>query len=217
MSETAANVAEVIGLVKEPLEFSHTVYKENFYKTKIEVLRDSGKYDEIRIIVPERITDVGKGWAGRMVAIIGEFRSYNRREGGKSRLELFLFAKAFQELGEGEDGYWNKVTLSGYICKPVIYRKTPLGREISDILLAVNRPYGKSDCIPCICWGRNARFADSFEIGGHIQVQGRIQSREYQKQSAEEKYETKTAYEVSVSELEVIESEGHKDQVADAE
>lgn len=199
MSETAANVAEVIGLVKEPLEFSHTVYKENFYKTKIEVLRDSGKYDEIRIIVPERITDVGKSWAERMVAIIGEFRSNNRREGGKSRLELFLFAKAFQELGEGEDGYWNHVTLTGYICKPVIYRKTPLGREISDVMLAVNRRNGKPDYIPCICWGRDAKWTSFLDVGQKVEIEGRIQSRNFLKKVGEEEYEQRTAYEVSAN------------------
>ncbi len=138
----------------------------------------------------------------------GQFRSYNRHEENKNRLVLSVFAREVSFLeGEEEDQNPNHIFLDGYVCKHPVYRKTPLGREIADVLLAVNRPYGKSDYIPCICWGRNARFADQFQVGTHIQLGGRIQSREYQKKVGEEKYEKRVAYEVSVSKLECIETE----------
>ena len=218
MKMIEANKAEVVGFVTEPFGLDHKVHGEEFYRTTVRVMRDSGAHDDVPIVVSERFADVTKSMAGNMVAVVGQFRSYNKPdETGKRKLILFLFAQAFQPLSEGEGGYWNRVCLVGAICKPVIYRKTPLGREIADILLAVNRPNGKSDYIPCICWGRDARFADSFEIGGHIQVWGRIQSREYQKKLGENEVEKRVAYEVSVSELEAIESEECKDQVTDAE
>lgn len=135
----------------------------------------------------------------------GQFRSYNRHEETKNRLVLSVFVRDLQ-VNEQEDECEkpNHILLDGYICKPPVYRKTPLGREIADILLAVNRPYGKSDYIPCICWGRNARFAQNFEVGSHVQVWGRIQSREYQKRIGEEEFEKRIAYEISVSKLEYV-------------
>ena len=207
MKMIEANKAEVVGFVTEPFDLDHKVRGEGFYRTVVRTMRDSGKYDDVPVVVSERLTDAKKSQVGNMVAVVGQFRSYNKPENGKRKLILFLFAQAFQPLSEGEGGYWNRVCLVGTICKHPIYRKTPLGREVADILLAVNRPYGKSDYIPCICWGRNARFADSFEIGGHIQVQGRIQSREYQKKLGEDEIQTRTAYEVSVQEVEVYEDE----------
>ena len=101
----------------------------------------------------------------------------------------------------------NQIFLDGFICKKPVYRMTPLGREIADILLAVNRAYGKSDYIPCICWGRNARYAGSLEVGGHIQLWGRIQSRQYQKRVSEDEVVNRVAYEISVSKIECIEDE----------
>ena len=137
--------------------------------------------------------------------MFGQFRSYNRHEENKNKLVLSVFVREVNLL-ESEDEIQrpNSIFLDGYICKEPVYRKTPLGREIADLLLAVNRPYGKSDYIPCICWGRNARFAESFAIGGHIQLWGRIQSREYQKKIDENEYEKRIAYEVSVSKMEYL-------------
>lgn len=209
MKMVETNKAEVVGFVTKPFGLDHKVHGEGFYRTVVRTMRDSGKYDDVPVVVSERLTDVAKSQVGNMVAVIGQFRSYNKPdESGKRKLILFLFAQAFQPLSGGENSYWNRLSLIGTICKPVIYRVTPLGREIADILLAVNRPYGKSDYIPCICWGRNARFADSFEIGRHIQVWGRIQSREYQKKPGEDEIQTRTAYEVSVREVEVYDEEG---------
>lgn len=138
--------------------------------------------------------------------VSGQFRSYNRHDEQKNRLVLSVFAREVSFIEEELDGAkTNSILLDGYICKLPIYRKTPLGREIADLLLAVNRPYGKSDYIPCICWGRNARFASAFEVGEHVQILGRIQSREYVKKLSETETEKRTAYEVSVSKLECME------------
>ena len=144
-------------------------------------------------------------YTGEYIMVNGQFRSYNRHEEQKNRLILSVFVREVEFISEEPDGAkTNSVLLDGYICKQPIYRKTPLGREIADLLLAVNRPYGKSDYIPCICWGRNARYASAFEVGEHVQVLGRIQSREYVKRLSETETEKRTAYEVSVSKLECM-------------
>jgi single-stranded DNA-binding protein len=156
-------------------------------------------------MISERLIDVKKDYRGKYMEASGQFRSYNRHEEAKNRLVLSVFVRDVTVLSEeNECEKPNHIFLDGYICKPSIYRKTPLGREIADILLAVNRPYGKSDYIPCICWGRNARFAESFDVGSHVQIWGRIQSREYQKRIGEEDYEKRIAYEISVSKLECV-------------
>ena len=136
----------------------------------------------------------------------GQFRSYNRHEEKKNRLVLSVFAREISFVEEEDDSVKsNQIYLDGYICKPPVYRKTPLGREIADLLIAVNRPYGKSDYIPCICWGRNARYASAFVVGGHVLIWGRIQSREYMKRVSDTEMEKRVAYEVSVSKLEYLE------------
>ena len=138
--------------------------------------------------------------------VSGQFRSDNRHDEQKNRLVLSVFVREVSFIEEELDGAkTNNIFLDGYICKLPVYRKTPLGREIADLLLAVNRPYGKSDYIPCICWGRNARFASTFEVGEHVQIMGRIQSREYIKKLTETETEKRIAYEVSVSKLECLE------------
>lgn len=141
-------------------------------------------------MVSERLVDVSEDYQGRLVEVSGQFRSYNRHEGAKNKLVLSIFVREWEEVEENlESGKTNQIFLDGYICKAPIYRKTPLGREIADLLVAVNRPYGKSDYIPCIAWGRNARYASTFEVGGHIQIWGRVQSREYVKKINEEESE----------------------------
>lgn len=207
MSETAANVAEVVGFVTEPFGLDHKVHGEGFYRTTVRVARDSGAHDDVPIIVSERLTDAKKSQVGNMVAVVGQFRSYNKLENGKRKLILFLFAQAFQPLSEGEGGYWNRLSLIGTIRKPVIYRVTPLGREVADVMLAVNRAYEKSDYIPCLCWGRDAKWIQFLETGQLLRIKGRIQSREYQKKLREDEIQTRTAYEVSVQEVEVYEDE----------
>ena len=159
------------------------------------------------VMVSERLVDVSQDYQGEWICISGQFRSYNRHEEKKNRLVLSVFARELSFVEEEDDSVKsNQIYLDGYICKPPVYRKTPLGREIADLLIAVNRPYGKSDYIPCICWGRNARYASAFAVGGHVLIWGRIQSREYMKRLSETEMEKRTAYEVSVSKLEYSES-----------
>ena len=197
------NQVTIAGKVVSEFAYSHTVYGEDFYTVDIEVCRLSNSCDIIPVMVSERILDISSDYRGCTMKACGQFRSYNRHEESRNRLVLSVFAREVEIVDmEQEEQDPNHIFLDGYVCKKPVYRKTPLGREIADVLLAVNRPYGKSDYIPCICWGRNARYADQFEVGAHVQIWGRIQSREYQKKIGEEEYERRVAYEVSVSKLE---------------
>ena len=199
------NRVSIVGEIVSEFRFSHEVFGEGFYVTDVAVSRLSDMFDTIPLMVSERLVDVTKNMTGSIVEASGQFRSYNRHEGNRNRLVLSVFVREWQILEENLDsGKTNQIFLDGYICKSPIYRKTPLGREISDLLIAVNRPYGKSDYIPCIAGGRNARFASTFEVGGHIQIWGRVQSRDYVKKISEEETEKHTAYEVSVSKLEYV-------------
>ncbi len=200
------NQVSIAGEVVSDFTFSHDVFGEGFYVLEVVVSRLSNSYDMIPVMVSERLIDVKQDYKGKFVEVIGQFRSYNRHEESKNKLVLSVFAREIKMVDElSENAKPNHIFLDGFVCKPPIYRKTPLGREIADVLLAVNRPYGKSDYIPCICWGRNARFAESFAVGGHVQIWGRIQSREYQKKINDVEFEKRVAYEVSVSKLEYLE------------
>ena len=200
------NQVTIMGEVASTFTYSHEVFGEGFYMADVLVKRLSSSEDRIPLMISDRLMDVTRDYTGEFIKVSGQFRSYNRHEEQKNRLVLSVFVREVEFIDEELDGAkTNHILLDGYICKPPIYRKTPLGREIADLLLAVNRPYGKSDYIPCICWGRNARFASGFEVGEHVQVLGRIQSRDYVKKLSETETETRTAYEVSVSKLECIE------------
>lgn len=196
-----ANSARLIGYVAGNLEFSHDVHSESFYKMPVCSERLSENKDEIIVTISERLIGELDLEIGTKVEILGQFRSYNNYSGEGSRLILTLFAK---EIFLSDLECDNEIYLNGYICKPAIFRTTPFGREIADILLAVNRAYGKSDYIPCIAWGRNAKFCESLPVGSNIRVWGRMQSRKYQKKLDEETVVEKTAYEVSVSKLELV-------------
>ena len=197
------NRVSIIGEIVSDFRYSHQVYGEGFYIVDVAVSRLSELSDIIPLMVSERLVDVTENCVGRLVETSGQFRSYNRHEGLKNKLVLSVFVREWEFVDENpEAGKTNQIYLDGFICTAPIYRKTPLGREIADLLIAVNRPYGKSDYIPCIAWGRNARFASTFEVGGKIQVWGRVQSREYVKKISEDEIEKHTAYEVSVSKLE---------------
>lgn len=197
------NQVSIMGKVASGFTFSHQVYGEGFYLVDILVKRLSDSEDRIPLMVSERLVDVTQDYEGEYIMVQGQFRSYNRHEEKKNRLVLSVFVRELTFVEEADDSIkTNQIFLDGYICKPPVYRKTPLGREIADLLLAVNRPYGKSDYIPCICWGRNARYASAFEVGGHVLIWGRIQSREYIKKLGENETEKRVAYEVSVSKLE---------------
>ena len=200
------NQVTMIGEIVSEFEFSHEVYGEGFYLVDISVSRLSDSVDYIPLMVSERLVDVTQSYIGETISVSGQFRSYNRHEEKKNRLILSVFVRELEFVDEIEDDIKsNQIYLDGYICKEPIYRKTPLGREIADLLVAVNRSYGKSDYIPCICWGRNARYASSFEVGSHVEVYGRIQSREYIKKIGEEQTEKRVAYEVSVNKIEFLE------------
>lgn len=197
------NQVSIMGKIASGFTFSHQVYGEGFYLIDLLVKRLSDQEDRIPLMVSERLVDVTQDYEGEYIMVQGQFRSYNRHEEKKNRLVLSVFVRELSFVEEADDSIKsNQIFLDGYICKPPVYRKTPLGREIADLLLAVNRPYGKSDYIPCICWGRNARYASAFEVGGHVLIWGRIQSREYIKKLGENETEKRTAYEVSVSKLE---------------
>ena len=200
------NQVSIMGRIDAPFTFSHQVFGEGFYMTQLLVKRLSDCEDSIPVMISERLLDVNQDYQGEYIEVHGQFRSYNRHEDKRNRLVLSVFAREVSFVEELDDSITvNQIFLDGFICKPPVYRKTPLGREIADLLLAVNRPYGKSDYIPCICWGRNARYASAFAVGGHVLIWGRIQSREYVKKISEEETEKRIAYEVSVSKLEYLE------------
>lgn len=207
------NYLILVGKVANEKKFSHEVYGESFYSFNLEVPRLSGTSDIIPITVSDRLLTGVELEVGNSIIVKGQFRSYNTYENNKNRLVLTVFAKDIltgeemeaenEELKKEEIS--NEVVLNGYICKPPIYRQTPFKREISDILLAVNRAYNKSDYIPCIAWGRNARFCKNMEVGTCVRIVGRVQSRIYEKKLEDDTVEQRVAYEVSVGSLEVIE------------
>lgn len=209
-----SNVVTITGKVVEECVFSHNIYGEGFYAFKISSKRLSDQYDILPITISERLVDKDSLRVDTLVKINGQLRSYNNYNNSKaSRLVLTIFAREINLLQEEPEHAENTILLNGYICKNPIYRKTPFGREISDILVAVNRAYHKSDYIPCIAWGRNARYMQNLEVGAEISVQGRVQSRFYQKK-VDEVVEERVAYEVSVSKIEV---QGNQNTVSDKE
>lgn len=195
-----SNRAELTGeAVSEPV-FSHGSFGESFYSFKVKVPRLSDSVDYINIIASERLLKECDYKIGDKLFIRGQFRSYNNYTGVGSKLVLTLFAKTIH-MSPPEADYTNEVELNGYICKAPTYRTTPFGREITDVLLAVNRNHNKSDYIPCIAWGRNARFVKNLAVGEKVALSGRIQSREYTKKINETESKIMTAYEVSISRL----------------
>lgn len=208
------NQVTIIGEVVSEFTFDHQIYGENFYKVDVAMRRLSDALDIIPVMVTDRLVAVNENHIGSFVKINGQFRSYNRVDEKSRHLVLSVFVRDIEFVKKPgiSAQATNDIFLEGYICKSPIYRKTPLGRDITDILLAVNRPYGKSDYIPCICWGRNARYIGQFKVGAKCAIRGRIQSREYTKKVNEEKSEIRNAYEVSVANLEVI---GEKEKVGE--
>ena len=195
------NQVSISGEISSDFSFSHETFGERFYVVNIDVRRKSGAPDSIPVTVSDRLVDVSVNRIGQFASVVGNFRSHNKNDGEKNHLMLSVFAREFSLIEEGNSDE-NSIHLDGYVCKPPTYRKTPFGREISDLLVAVNRAYGKSDYIPCIAWGRNARFTSLFEVGKRIQIWGRVQSREYEKRISETETETRIAYEVSIKKLE---------------
>ena len=194
----------ISGEIVTDAEFSHEVYGEGFYEMNVLVKRLSGQADVLPVTISERLINDKDLKVGVQINAYGQFRSYNKMVDGKSKLMLTVFVREL--LDEMAVKNPNCIVLSGYVCKPPVYRTTPFNREIADILIAVNRSYNKSDYIPCIAWGRNARFAQNLEVGEKIVISGRIQSREYQKRLDESQVKTLTAYEVSISKLSAYEN-----------
>ena len=206
------NQVSIVGEVVSDFTFSHEVFGEGFYMLNVSVKRLSDSCDIIPLMISERLLDVKEDYIGCTVEAIGQFRSYNRHEGIKNRLVLSVFVREIHFMEKFTDyTKTNQIFLDGYICKAPVYRKTPLGREIADLLLAVNRPYGKSDYIPCIAWGRNAMFAKNLQVGSNLQVFGRVQSRIYNKRLPDNTTEERTAYELSISKLLKINPETEKE------
>lgn len=208
------NNVRLVGKVVKEMEESHEIYGERFYNFTIEVPRLSSVVDNLEVTISERILFNIDLEVGRYVIIEGQLRSYNRVVDDRNKLILTVFARDLiipekEELPEFLRNP-NEIYLDGYICKKPVYRTTPFGREISDLLIAVNRPYNKSDYIPCIAWGRNARFCENLIVGDRVKVWGRIQSREYQKRLGEDKVENRMAYEVSLSKLEYLEDSNNR-------
>ena len=201
---TANNHAEVLGIVDSEPKFSHEIYGEKFYIFTLNIPRLSGTSDKVKIMVSDRLLADMEILTGDVIEVEGQFRSYNDYENGDNRLVLTVFAKDIRKSDEDKEKNPNSLYLNGFICKEPVYRTTPFGREITDLLLAVNRSYNKSDYIPVIAWGRNARYCKNINIGDNIKIWGRIQSRIYQKHISEEEVIEKTAYEVSVSRMEMV-------------
>lgn len=191
------------GVVVEKPVFSHETYGEGFYEVKLSVPRLSEHTDILPVTVSEKFL---KDFAlGQEVALKGQFRSFNKLMGEKSKLVLNVFAREIIEKNSSMNP--NIIEITGYLCKPPIFRTTPFNREICDILVAVNRAYNKSDYLPCIAWGRNARYIKDAPVGKKLEIVGRIQSREYQKKLDSGEIVTKTAYEISVGRINIVEDE----------
>lgn len=208
MENYSDNNSILIGgvVVSEP-EFSHEVFEEKFYSFNLETKRLSDYNDILPVIISERLIDIKSIKNGLLVKIKGQFRSYNKLVDNKSKLVLSIFAKEIEVVEDESVITLNEANFIGYICKNPIYRKTPLGREIADVLVAVNRSYKKSDYIPCILWGRNAKFCETLNVGSRVKLTGRIQSRKYEKKLEDGTVLSKVAYEVSISKFAIDKDE----------
>ena len=217
------NYLTLVGKVTGEKKFSHEIYGEKFYVFNLEIARLSGNADIIPITVSERIITDEMLMQGKQLLVKGQFRSYNSYDNEKNRLILTVFAKDVVEVEENneeeenemakKDTVTNEVVLVGYICKKPIYRQTPFGREIADVLLAVKRAYNKSDYIPTIAWGRNARFCQNLEVGTKVKLVGRVQSRMYEKKHEDGTVENRVAYEVSIGSLEIVDEDDTENKV----
>ena len=198
-----SNIAELCGIVMSELEFSHKTYGEVFYTFVLGVQRRSGYVDELNVMVSERLIYDNPPRRNQFLEIKGQIRTYNEMAGGKNKLNVVVFAREIY-LCEDFGYYENYIYLEGFLCKIPIRRTSPLGRDICDMMVAVNRMYNKSDYIPCIAWGRNAGYAESLGVGTKLSVEGRIQSREYRKKLEDGSSEMRKAFEVSIVKIEEI-------------
>lgn len=205
MKSTTDNVYEtnkaiVAGSVSSPLKFNHKTYGEAFYTFVLGIERRSGYVDEINVMISERLIYESSLYEGDFVEIAGQVRTYNESIDGRNKLNVVIFAREI-ETGLSEEYFENYIYLEGFLCKPPIKRTSPLGRDICDLMIAVNRMYNKSDYIPCIAWGRNANYADNLKVGTKVYLEGRIQSREYKKKFEDGTSEIRKAFEISILKL----------------
>lgn len=202
------NSVTISGEVVETPVLSHNLFGEGFYVFKISVNRLSDKSDVLPVTVSERLTNISNIKLGLKLTINGQIRSYNNyiEVEKRNKLVITIFAREINIFSNDSETFtdFNEIILNGYVCKAPIYRTTPFGREISDILLAVNRSYNKSDYIPCISWGRNAKYCEQLEIGSNVKINGRLQSRVYQKKLSEDQVVQKIAYEISITKIELV-------------
>lgn len=198
------NKVYIAGEIITTPTFSHEVLGEGFYEFDLKVKRLSGFYDTIPVTISERLINENELKLHSVIAGNGQFRSYNKLEGKKSRLLLTVFLREVLPYDEKQNP--NVIEINGYVCKEPIYRTTPFKREICDVLIAVNRSYNKSDYLPCIAWGRNAKYVKEFSVGDNIKIVGRIQSRVYQKKLSETEVVQKTAFEISLNKISKCES-----------
>ena len=207
--DNSTNTIEIVGCINSDFTFSHEIYGEGFWRFDVIIGRLSGQSDILPVTVSERIIEREKMAIGQPLKITGQIRSYNSyvEADRKNKLVLTIFARDIVLLEKLPAESPNDAFLDGFLCKPAIYRVTPFGREIADLLIAVNRSYNKSDYIPCIAWGRNARYAGKLQVGERVRLWGRMQSRQYQKKFSEENIVEKTAYEVSIAKIELVTSE----------
>lgn len=197
------NQVTLVGEVATGFQYSHEMFGEGFYTFEVAIERTSNFVDYIPVIVSERLIDINTDIRGCFVCVNGQYRSFNKHEESRSKLILSVFAREIEVLDSNDYEFVNNVFLDCHVCKEAVYRKTPLGREITDLIVAVNRGYGKSDYIPCVCWGRNAKYASTFEVGTEVKLWGRVQSRPYSKKISDTEVEERIAYEVSVSKMEM--------------
>lgn len=205
IEKTKNNQVTIYGKIVSGFQFSHGAYGKKYFMVNVDICRLNGNVDCIPVMVSEELVDTSKNFTGQCVYAAGEFRSYNWYDGNKRHLKLNVFAKKMVADGLDRDGLaWNAIFLDGYVCRQPVYRITPRGYAIADLLVAVNRPYGSTDYIPCICWGYHAQLAVGFGVSSHIKIWGRIQSREYLKKRNETETEKRVAYEVSINKLEYV-------------
>lgn len=205
------NLVSAAGQVTMDPVFSHTVFGENFYLLGLKVFRQSGAFDMLPLMVSERLLDMDKSYLARHLHVKGQFRSFNQQGQDKRHLLLSLFVRDLCFVDESTDCGLNSIILEGFLCRKPIFRVTPKGREITDFMIAVNRSFGQSDYIPCICWGRTARYLNKMDVGCRLHVEGRIQSRNYLKRMESGKLLKKTAYEISVMTLSLLKDEEKMD------
>ena len=196
--DTESNQLTLCGVIETAPVLDHEVFGEQFYRLELRVPRLSGASDLLPVTISDRLMN-SQVSPGVRIQVSGQLRSYNKVMGGAGRLLLTAFAQRLLAPDDGENP--NIIHLTGALCKPPSFRTTPFGREIADLMLAVNRAFGNSEYIPCIAWGRTARYAAQLSVGDRLQVQGRFQSREYQKQLPDGVIANRTAYEVSLNRL----------------